>query len=183
MGYVMSDITVIKQSELEVMLKASIYLRQKLLNNDRNGPLVKLLTREIDLFNDEVSRRRDIIKTQTAKQVKVVKPTPVKNMTANAYDGKTTILPKKTAVSSTGRLEEVSTIQARKPATPIQRPTVLSSQSTDKSVRNGLLSKVTPSPVAKPLPNMGSESKMATTSQSKSVVKDTSSNPAVTGEK
>lgn len=53
----MTNITSVKQSELDVMLKASLFLRDKLLRNGRNGPLVKLLTREIDVFNDELDRR------------------------------------------------------------------------------------------------------------------------------
>jgi len=182
----MSDTTVIKQSELEVMLKASIYLRQKLLNNDRNGPLVKLLTREIDLFKDEVSRRRDIIKTQNTKQIRAVKPAPTQPITANTYNGKTAILPKKTAMYPTGRLNEPTTVQTRKPTTPIKRPTPLSPQSSEKPVRSGLLSKITQTqPVANQSQSTGSESKISasTAPQPKPSVKDTASNPTVTGEK
>lgn len=53
----MSDIKLIEQGELELMKKAAVYLRDKLLSADRDGPLVKLLHREIEVYNDELSRR------------------------------------------------------------------------------------------------------------------------------
>lgn len=53
----MSDVRLIEQGELELMKKAAVYLRDKLLSADRDGPLVKLLHREIEVYNDELSRR------------------------------------------------------------------------------------------------------------------------------
>jgi len=53
----MSELSEIEQQELELLTKASIFLREKLLSHGRNGPLVKLLNREIDIFSDELGDR------------------------------------------------------------------------------------------------------------------------------
>lgn len=68
----MSDLTHIDQDELELLTRASIYLRDKLIANKRQGPLVKLLTREIDLYSDELSAR---IKAEDAKLRKTPRKT------------------------------------------------------------------------------------------------------------
>jgi hypothetical protein len=60
----MGDLKNVHHNELEITHKAALFLRDKLLTIDRDGPLVKLLTREINLINDEMSRRR--MEAQTA---------------------------------------------------------------------------------------------------------------------
>ncbi len=63
----MSDISTIDQKELELLTRASIYLRDKLLANGRDGALAKLLNREIDLFTNEIATRIKIEDSRKSK--------------------------------------------------------------------------------------------------------------------
>jgi len=57
------------KDDLVLIRKAAIYLRDKLLRVDRDGPLVKLLNREIDVITDELSSRKSNAQTQEAPRV------------------------------------------------------------------------------------------------------------------
>jgi hypothetical protein len=54
----MSNLEHINQKDLELIVKAAIFLRDKLSDVGRDGPLEKLLSREIELINGEISFRR-----------------------------------------------------------------------------------------------------------------------------
>jgi hypothetical protein len=54
----MSNLEHINQKDLELIVKAAIFLRDKLSDVERAGPLEKLLSREIELINAEISFRR-----------------------------------------------------------------------------------------------------------------------------
>ena len=57
------------KNDLILIRKAAIYLRDKLLRIDRDGPLVKLLNREIDIITDELAHRKTTSQTQEAPRV------------------------------------------------------------------------------------------------------------------
>jgi hypothetical protein len=54
----MSNLEHINLKDLELIVKAAIFLRDKLSDVGRDGPLEKLLSREIELINGEISFRR-----------------------------------------------------------------------------------------------------------------------------
>ena len=65
----MSNLQETSKNELVLIRKAALYLRDKLLMIERDGPLVKLLNREIDLITDELAQRNTTAQTQEAPRV------------------------------------------------------------------------------------------------------------------
>ena len=55
----MNNVSDIETKELEIIAKGAIFLRDKLADVGRDGPLVKLLSREIELVNVELAKRKN----------------------------------------------------------------------------------------------------------------------------
>jgi len=76
----MTTIDQISQDDLILIRDTAITLRDKLMRLERDGPLVKLLHREILLINDELAAR---VASQREDETK---PTPVRS-SQNARSG------------------------------------------------------------------------------------------------
>lgn len=119
----MTKITSVKQSELDVMLKASLYLREKLLKNGRNGPLVKLLTREIDVFNDELDRRiAESPSTQTTSAVGIATETFTANMQQPTKTAEKPTAPLQHPASNGASKSPLAMVDKTEPARPNSAP-------------------------------------------------------------
>lgn len=59
------------KNQLILIRKAALYLRDKLLEVDRDGPLVKLINREVTIIDEELTRRKTLAAKQTQETAKI----------------------------------------------------------------------------------------------------------------
>lgn len=67
----MATLDTADKNQLILIRKAALYLRDKLLEMDRDGPLVKLINREIAIIDDELGRRKAVVSQKTRETHKV----------------------------------------------------------------------------------------------------------------
>ncbi|MEQ8675162.1 MAG: hypothetical protein RLP44_20665 [Aggregatilineales bacterium] len=70
----MRPLDTVTNSDLKMMYRSALFLREKLTSTGRAGsPLAKLLNREIDIINDELSDRKLFVAATITQEVPVVK--------------------------------------------------------------------------------------------------------------
>lgn len=55
----MAELNNVNQQDLKIVYRSAVYLREKLESMGRNGPLIKLLDREISMIKREFERRTE----------------------------------------------------------------------------------------------------------------------------
>ena len=70
----MRPLDTVTNSDLKTMYRSAVFLREKLNATGRSSaPLAKLLTREIDIINDELNRRKLFVAATITQEVPAVK--------------------------------------------------------------------------------------------------------------
>lgn len=67
----MATLQTADKNQLILVRKAALYLRDKLLEVDRDGPLIKLINREVTIIDEELNRRKALAMQQTQEIAKL----------------------------------------------------------------------------------------------------------------
>ena len=70
----MRPLDTVTNGDLKMMYRSAVFLREKLVGTGRSdAPLAKLLTREIDIINEELTRRKLFVASTITQETPVVR--------------------------------------------------------------------------------------------------------------